>query len=186
MAKKLRFVLLAILFLLITLAYPCWSEPITNIKSLGRFPYEVQRVQLPTFHDNRLISSDDCEQTYGVMPCTNTVLGNGFLILVYAYCIFWAAKILTDGSEILLEILGPGIIGGLSLLIFISLPNAIIILGKSDLLLFFVGIIWNQHFLRATLLVWALLSFNSLLLQRLKVRKGQGCGSKFQTIQSMC
>ena len=141
MAKKLGFVLLAILFLLITLAYPCWSEPITNIKSSGKFPYEVQRVQLPTFHDNRLISSDDCEQTYGVMPCTNAVLGNGFLILVYAYCIFWSAKILTDGSEILLEILGPGIIGGLSLLIFISLPNAIIILGKSDLLLFFVGII---------------------------------------------
>ncbi|XP_030936362.1 sodium/calcium exchanger NCL1-like [Quercus lobata] len=130
MAKKLRFILLAILFLLITLAYPCWSEPITNITSLGKFPYEVQRVKLPTFHDNRLISSDDCEQTYGVMPCTNAVLGNGFLILVYAYCIFWAAKILTDGSEILLEILGPGIIGGLSLPIFSSLPNAIIILAS--------------------------------------------------------
>ncbi|KAK4577723.1 hypothetical protein RGQ29_028015 [Quercus rubra] len=127
MAKKLRFVLLAMLFLLITLAYPCWSEPITNIKSLGKFPLEVQRVQLSTFHDNPLIPSDGCEQTYGVMPCTNTVLGNGFLILVYAYCIFWAAKILTDGSEILLEILGPGIIGGLCLLTFSSLPNAIII-----------------------------------------------------------
>nr|POE90476.1 hypothetical protein CFP56_48576 [Quercus suber] len=38
--------------------------------------------------------------------------------------------ILTDGSEILLEILGPGIIGGLSLLIFSSLPNAIIILAS--------------------------------------------------------
>ena len=120
------------LFLLITLAYPCWSEPITNIKSLRKVPHEVQRVQLSTFHDNPLIPSDGCEQTYGVMPCTNTVLGNGFLILVYAYCIFWAAKILTDGSEILLEILGPGIIGGLCLLIFSSLPNAIIILGKSD------------------------------------------------------
>ena len=132
MEKKLRFVLLAMLFLLITLAYPCWSEPITNIKSLGKVPHEVQRVQLSTFHDNPLIPSDGCEQTYGVMPCTNTVLRNGFLILVYAYCIFWAAKILTDGSEILLEILGPGIIGGLCLLIFSSLPNAIIILGKSD------------------------------------------------------
>ncbi|XP_030928305.1 sodium/calcium exchanger NCL-like isoform X6 [Quercus lobata] len=130
MAKKLRFVLLAMLFLLITLAYPCWSEPITNIKSLGKVPHEVQRVQLPTFHDNPLIPSDGCEQTYGVMPCTNTVLGNGFLILVYIYCIFWAAKILTDGSEILLEILGSGIIGGLSLLIFSSLPNAIIILAS--------------------------------------------------------
>ncbi|KAL0002066.1 hypothetical protein SO802_015847 [Lithocarpus litseifolius] len=130
MAKKLRFVLLAILFLLITLSYPCWSEPITNVKSLGKVPHEIQRVQLRTFHDNPLISSDGCEQTYGVMPCTNTVPGNGFLILVYAYCIFWAAKILTDGSEILLEILGPGIIGGLSLLLFSSLPNAIIILAS--------------------------------------------------------
>nr|XP_023928726.1 sodium/calcium exchanger NCL1-like isoform X2 [Quercus suber] len=130
MAKKFRFVLLAILFRLITLSYPCWSEPITNIKSLGKVPHEIQRVQLPTFHGNPLISSDGCEQTYGVMPCANTVLGNGFLILVYAYCIFWAAKILTDGSEILLEILGPGIIGGLSLLIFSSLPNAIIILAS--------------------------------------------------------
>ncbi|KAF3961548.1 hypothetical protein CMV_013842 [Castanea mollissima] len=121
----------------------------------------------------------------GVMPCTNTVLGNGFLILVYAYCIFWAAKILTDGSEILLEILGPGIIGGLSLLIFSSLPYAIIILGKSDLLLFFVGIISNHHFLRATLLIRVSLSFNSLLLQRLKIRLFLSQGLYLRVLMSL-
>ncbi|XP_052207053.1 sodium/calcium exchanger NCL isoform X3 [Diospyros lotus] len=69
-----------------------------------------------------------CEQTYGFMPCTTTVLGNLFLILVYGYLMFLAATYLSSGSELLLEILGPGIVGGLFLPILGALPDAMLIL----------------------------------------------------------
>lgn len=70
-----------------------------------------------------------CEQTYGFMPCTNTGLGNFFLILVYGYLMYVGATYLSDGSEILLDILGPGIIGGLFLPVLGALPDALLILG---------------------------------------------------------
>lgn len=69
-----------------------------------------------------------CEQTYGFMPCTNTGLGNFFLILVYGYLMYVGATYLSDGSEILLDILGPGIIGGLFLPVLGALPDALLIL----------------------------------------------------------
>ncbi|GKV16434.1 hypothetical protein SLEP1_g27076 [Rubroshorea leprosula] len=73
-------------------------------------------------------NESSCEQTYGFMPCTATALGNLFLIIVYGYLMYFAAIYLSNGSELLLEILGPGIIGGLFLPILRSLPDALTIL----------------------------------------------------------
>lgn len=73
-------------------------------------------------------AEETCEQTYGFMPCTSTALGNLFLILVYGYLMFMAATYLSAGSELLLEILGPGIVGGLFLPILGALPDAMLIL----------------------------------------------------------
>ncbi|KAL9998084.1 putative calcium/proton exchanger [Helianthus debilis subsp. tardiflorus] len=70
-----------------------------------------------------------CDQTYGFMPCTTSVLGNLFLISVYGYLMFLAATYLSAGSELMLEILGPGIVGGLFLPILGALPDALLILG---------------------------------------------------------
>ncbi|XWS28053.1 hypothetical protein CRYUN_Cryun25bG0032800 [Craigia yunnanensis] len=76
-----------------------------------------------------LVSAEEsCEQTYGFLPCTTTVLGNLFLIIVYGYLMFLAATYLSNGSELLLEILGPGIVGGLFLPILGALPDAMLIL----------------------------------------------------------
>ncbi|PWA66615.1 calcium-binding EF-hand family protein [Artemisia annua] len=81
-----------------------------------------------------LVSSQDavleelCAQTYGFMPCTNSITGNLFLILVYGYLMFLAATYLSSGSELMLEILGPGIVGGLFLPILGALPDALLIL----------------------------------------------------------
>ncbi|MQM20107.1 hypothetical protein Taro_053121 [Colocasia esculenta] len=69
-----------------------------------------------------------CEQTYGVLPCTNTAVGNLFLLLVYGYLMFLGATLLSNGSEMLLEVLGPGIVGGLFLPMLGALPDAILIL----------------------------------------------------------
>lgn len=56
-------------------------------------------------------------------------MGNLFLLLVYGYLMFLAATFLSSGSEILLEIFGPGVVGGLFLPILGALPDAILILG---------------------------------------------------------
>ncbi|KAJ7948715.1 Calcium-binding EF-hand [Quillaja saponaria] len=61
-------------------------------------------------------------------PARLTVLGNLFLILIYGYLMFLAATFLSNGSELLLEILGPGIVGGLFLPILGALPDAMLIL----------------------------------------------------------
>ena len=76
-------------------------------------------------------SDEVCEKTYGFLPCTDTALGNLFLILVYGYLMFLAATYLSSGSELLLEILGPGIVGGLFLPILGALPDAMLILGTT-------------------------------------------------------
>ncbi|KAK9269560.1 hypothetical protein L1049_001336 [Liquidambar formosana] len=76
----------------------------------------------------RFSASDSCDQTYGFLPCTTTVLGNLFLILVYGYLMYLAATFLSGGSELLLQTLGPGIIGGLFLPILGALPDALLIL----------------------------------------------------------
>ncbi|OMO92397.1 Sodium/calcium exchanger membrane region [Corchorus olitorius] len=73
-------------------------------------------------------AEESCEQTYGFLPCTTTALGNLFLIIVYGYFMYLAATYLSNGSELLLEILGPGIVGGLFLPMLGALPDAMLIL----------------------------------------------------------
>ncbi|PKI42579.1 hypothetical protein CRG98_037024 [Punica granatum] len=88
---------------------------------------------IPRVQDDRVeqdLLDVSCDETYGFLPCTSTILGNVFLILVYGYMMFVSAKLLSDGSEILLQVLGPGIIGGLFLPILSSLPDAAIILAS--------------------------------------------------------
>ncbi|WVZ01027.1 hypothetical protein V8G54_027096 [Vigna mungo] len=79
-----------------------------------------------------ITAESSCEQTYGFLPCTTTVIGNLFLILIYGFLMFKAATFLSGGSELLLEILGPGIVGGLFLPILGALPDAMLILGSKE------------------------------------------------------
>ncbi|KAJ0054684.1 hypothetical protein Pint_02381 [Pistacia integerrima] len=128
MAKTIAFFLIPIFYL--TLTSPAQSRPISDLSSV-MVSDGIQAVEKPTFIQlNSLISSHTCDQTYGFLPCTTTVFGNVFLILVYGYLMFLAAKFLSDGSEILLQILGPGIIGGLFLPVLSSVPDAAVILAS--------------------------------------------------------
>ncbi|KAJ6301733.1 hypothetical protein OIU77_015947 [Salix suchowensis] len=87
------------------------------------------KIHPPPFHLALKSSAEEtCEQTYGFLPCTTTVIGNLFLILVYGYLMFFAATYLSSGSELLLQILGPGIVGGLFLPVLGALPDALLIL----------------------------------------------------------
>ena len=81
---------------------------------------------VPSF--SAVSASDSCDQTYRFMPCTTTTVGNIFLVVVYGYLMSLAATYLSSGSELLLEILGPGLVGGLFLPILGALPDAMLIL----------------------------------------------------------
>ena len=74
-------------------------------------------------------SESMCEQTYGFLPCSTTLLGNLFLIIVNLFLMYKAAIYLSQGSELLHEILGPGIVGGVFLPVPRALPDAMLILG---------------------------------------------------------
>jgi Ca2+/Na+ antiporter len=102
------------------------SIPASDLVSDGvnHHPRQPSMLQLNPY----LAAEDTCEQTYGFMPCTTTALGNLFLLLVYGYLMYFAATCLSGGSELLLEILGPGIIGGLFLPTLGALPDALLIL----------------------------------------------------------
>ena len=80
-------------------------------------------------------STSTCDQTYGFLPCTTSVMGNLFLMVVYGYLMYFAAMSLTDGSEHLMEILGPGIASGLVLPILGALPDAMLVIGEHLFLL---------------------------------------------------
>lgn len=51
-----------------------------------------------------------------------------FLLVCYGYILFVASKTISDGSEMLLSLYGPGIIGGLVIPILGAVPDAAIIL----------------------------------------------------------
>lgn len=106
------------------------AEP-ASLASDGVSPRESDAGTILQVWRRSAVSGDgSCEQSYGVLPCTTTALGNLFLLLVYGYLMFLAATYMSNGSELLLEILGPGIIGGLFLPALGALPDAILILGK--------------------------------------------------------
>ncbi|KAL5081582.1 hypothetical protein RYX36_010003 [Vicia faba] len=114
-----RFLFIAIAALLCTHAH---ARFLSHDLVSDAFNFNVLR--LPTDP----VAESACEQTYGFLPCTTTVLGNLFLIIVYGFLMYTAATFLSNGSELLLEILGPGIVGGLFLPILGALPDAMLIL----------------------------------------------------------
>ncbi|URD82314.1 calcium-binding EF hand family protein [Musa troglodytarum] len=100
---------------------------------------------------SRIFAAEQCEQTYGLLPCTTTVVGNMFLVVAYGFLMYKAATYLSSGSELLLEIMGPGIVDGLFLAILGALPDAMLILGERTKVLAFVSAVewmdcyWCQH-----------------------------------------
>ncbi|KAJ6966139.1 sodium/calcium exchanger NCL [Populus alba x Populus x berolinensis] len=120
-----------LLLLLITTVHSRYSpfDPSDLISDGAHNNQSLNQTTSSLFHLALESSAEEtCEQTYGFLPCTTTVIGNLFLILVYGYLMFFAATYLSSGSELLLQILGPGIIGGLFLPILGALPDALLIL----------------------------------------------------------
>ncbi|XP_074583910.1 sodium/calcium exchanger NCL1-like [Curcuma longa] len=102
------------------------SEGITPSSSSDSQTLLLPFLRRPTIA--QVFAADQCEQTYGYLPCTPTVVGNMFLIVVYGFLMYKSATYLSSGSELLLKIMGPGIVGGLFLPILGAFPDAMLIL----------------------------------------------------------
>lgn len=78
------------------------------------------------------ISSEECEQMYGFLPCSNNMFGHLFLIVVYEYLMFHGESYLASGGEQIFKILGPGVFGASVFQVLGALPESLILLGKLD------------------------------------------------------
>jgi hypothetical protein len=108
------------------------GTPATPSKSVLASPLSSAVIRLNS-SSPAAAEEEQCEQSYGFLPCTTTVLGNLFLVLTYGFLMFKAATYLSEGSELLLEVMGPGLVGGLLLPILGALPDALLVLGTSRL-----------------------------------------------------
>ncbi|CAI7890222.1 unnamed protein product [Closterium sp. NIES-54] len=71
-----------------------------------------------------------CEEIYGLLPCSSSVPGSMFLMAAYGYLVLVAAQLISEGSELLLQVLDPGLIGGLLLPVLGALPDTLLILVR--------------------------------------------------------
>ncbi|OVA14491.1 hypothetical protein BVC80_1037g31 [Macleaya cordata] len=86
--------------------------------------------QPPLLSVERLTAPVTCEPMYGFLPCTATIWGPLFLVIVYEYMLYLGENYISMGSELLFKVLGPGIFGASAFHILGSLPEAILVLGK--------------------------------------------------------
>ncbi|KAF2074760.1 hypothetical protein CYY_003948 [Polysphondylium violaceum] len=70
---------------------------------------------------------DDIDCLNSFWPCTNNIGGMLFLMAGYGVILGFGAKFISEGSEMLMEILDPGLIGGLLLPFLSAFPDACII-----------------------------------------------------------
>ena len=68
-----------------------------------------------------------CEETDGLFPCSSSLSGSIFLTATYGFLLLKGANLISDGSELLLEVFDPGLIGGLVLPILGALPDSAMI-----------------------------------------------------------
>jgi hypothetical protein len=69
-----------------------------------------------------------CEEPYGFLPCSLSTVGNLFLMSAFGFLLFFAAGLISEGSELLLEVLDPGVVGGLLLPVLGAFADCMIVL----------------------------------------------------------
>ncbi|KAK6230676.1 hypothetical protein QUC31_002194 [Theobroma cacao] len=94
------------------------DDPVQASHSSGLFLKEMES------------SEKYCEQMYGFLPCSNSIYGHLFLILVYEYLLFHGESYLASGGEQMFKIPGPGFFGASAFQILSALPEALILLAS--------------------------------------------------------
>ncbi|KAK9265349.1 hypothetical protein L1049_027218 [Liquidambar formosana] len=78
-------------------------------------------------------SSEECEQLYGFLPCSNSALGHLFLIVVYEYLLFHGESYVAAGEEMIFKILGPSVFGASAFQVLGTLLESFILLASAQL-----------------------------------------------------
>ncbi|KAK4363968.1 hypothetical protein RND71_015326 [Anisodus tanguticus] len=79
-------------------------------------------------------SMEKCEQMYGFLPCSKSVAGQFFLIVVYEYLLFHGECYVAMGGERIFKILGPNSVFGASAFHILGFLPEVLILLASGLL----------------------------------------------------
>ncbi|KAK1416722.1 hypothetical protein QVD17_25838 [Tagetes erecta] len=74
------------------------------------------------------IPKEHCEQMYGFLPCSETLSGHLFLIVVYEYLLYHGESYVASGGKRIFKILGPGIFGASAFHVLGFLPESFILL----------------------------------------------------------
>jgi hypothetical protein len=61
-----------------------------------------------------------CSESYGILPCSEGVVGSIFLLLVYGFIVLQGARWISEGSELLLKVKRGGFFVPLSLCWFLA------------------------------------------------------------------
>ncbi|MCD7448884.1 hypothetical protein HAX54_046978 [Datura stramonium] len=114
--------------------------PLTLIKVTGfrTLPYYYNAVSDGVDHEIqrkssfiRLYTTEKCEQMYGFLPCSKSISGHFFLIVVYEYLLFHGECYVAMGGESIFKILGPNSVFGASAFHILGfLPEALILLAS--------------------------------------------------------
>ncbi|BFG29106.1 hypothetical protein CerSpe_153800 [Prunus speciosa] len=73
---------------------------------------------------------ETCEQLYGFLPCSNSVYGHVFLMVVYEFLLFHGESYLAAGGEQIFQILGPGVFGASAFHVLGALPESLLLLAS--------------------------------------------------------
>ncbi|XP_042065254.1 sodium/calcium exchanger NCL2-like [Salvia splendens] len=69
-----------------------------------------------------------CEPVYGFLPCSTNGLGLLFMIVVYNILLSFGGKYVAAGSDLWLQIIGPGVVGGSVFQFLGTIPQLVIML----------------------------------------------------------
>ncbi|KAM1311226.1 hypothetical protein PS1_007708 [Malus domestica] len=75
-------------------------------------------------------TESSCEQLYGFLPCSDSVFGHVFLMVVYEYLLFHGESYLAAGGEQIFKILGPGVFGASAFHVIGALPESLLLLAS--------------------------------------------------------
>lgn len=73
---------------------------------------------------------ESCEQMYGIVPCSDSIGGQVFLIVVFEYLLFHGESYVAGGGQRIFKILGPGVFGACAFQLIGALPESLILLSK--------------------------------------------------------
>ena len=71
-----------------------------------------------------------CEPVYGFLPCATNGLGLLFMIVVYIILLSFGGKYVAAGSDLWLQIIGPGVVGGSVFQFLGTIPQLVMMLCK--------------------------------------------------------